>query len=160
MEGDTLTYRQLLKGDERKVTELIEEVFDEFIAPDYEEGGIEEFRKHIVPHDILGRHMRGESCVLLAEEEGRLVGMIDLRDGSHIRLFFVRKEQQGRGIGRKLFDLAVDRCRKLNPELTVITVNSSPYAIPIYESLGFAAARPEQVRNGIRHTPMIWRIHT
>jgi GNAT superfamily N-acetyltransferase len=157
MNGDHLAYRQLLKGDEQRVSELIEAVFDEFIAPDYESGGIEEFRKHIVPHDILGRHMRGDSFVLVVEEAGEMVGVIDVRDGSHIRLFFVRKERQGRGIGRKLFELAVDRCRQEDHELTAITVNSSPYAVPIYESLGFVVSHPEQVKNGIRHTPMTCR---
>ncbi len=158
MNGDKFAYRQLLKGDEQRVSELIAEVFDEFIAPDYEAGGVEEFRRHIVPDDILGRHMRGESFVLLAEEAGELVGVIDIRDGSHIRLFFVRKERQGMGIGRKLFELAVDRCRHEDPGLTAISVNSSPYAIPIYESLGFIASQPEQIKNGIRHTPMTCRL--
>jgi GNAT superfamily N-acetyltransferase len=103
--------------------------------------------------------MRGESFVLVAEEAGEPVGVIDVRDGCHIRLFFVRRDYQGRGIGRSLFEMAVNRCRQADPELTEITVNSSPYAVPIYESLGFYMALPEQVKNGIRHTPMTCRFN-
>lgn len=158
MDGDTPFYRQLMKGDERRVSELIEDVFDEFIAPDYEAEGVEEFKKHIVPEVILRRHMRGDSLVLVAEEAGEFAGVVDVRDGNHIRLFFVRKDRQGRGIGRKLLELAVERCLLQNPELDSISVNSSPHAVPIYESLGFVVTLPEQVKNGIRHTPMIRRI--
>ena len=155
MHGKTPAYRQLLRGDEERVSRMIEGVFDEFIAPDYEAEGIEEFKRHIVPEVILERHMRGDSFVLVAEEGDEPVGVIDVRDGNHIRLFFVREDRQGRGIGRKLFELALERCLREKRGLDSITVNSSPYAVPIYESLGFSANGPERVKNGIRHTPMI-----
>jgi GNAT superfamily N-acetyltransferase len=98
--------------------------------------------------------MAGESLVLVAIGSGEIIGVIDVRDGSHIRLFFIRKEYQGKGIGRRLFELAFEKCRWKKPGLTAITVNSSPYAVPIYKSLGFVVTQPEQVKNGILHTPM------
>jgi len=155
---EPITFREMAAGDEMAVSTLIEDVFDEFIAPDYGPGGVEEFKRHIVPEDLLQRHVRGDSHIIVAEEDGELVGVIDVRDGCHIRLFFVRKDHQGGGIGRKLFDLSRQRCRQEDPALEEITVNASPYAIPIYESLGFFVAQPERFRNGIRHTPMSYRI--
>ncbi|MBN2025841.1 MAG: GNAT family N-acetyltransferase [Actinobacteria bacterium] len=152
------TFREMAAGDEGAASALIEDVFDEFIAPDYGPGGVEEFKKHILPEDLLQRQLNGDSFIILAEEDGEVVGVIDVRDGCHIRLFFVRKDRQGRGIGRGLFSLALERCTGDNPELEEITVNSSPYAIPIYESMGFFATRPELVRNGIRHIPMAYRV--
>jgi GNAT superfamily N-acetyltransferase len=152
------TFREMAAGDEKGVSVLIEDVFDEFLAPDYEPGGVEEFKKHIVPEDLLRRHVNGDSFLIVAEEDGEVVGVIDVRDGCHIRLFFVRKDYHGRGIGRRLFDLSLERCRRDDPQLAEITVNSPPFAIPIYESLGFVIAQPELVRNGIRHTPMAYRV--
>ncbi|RJP35378.1 MAG: GNAT family N-acetyltransferase [Actinobacteria bacterium] len=152
-----IAFREMAAGDEQGVSALIEEVFNEFIAPDYAPGGIEEFKKHIVPEDLLRRHERGDSFILLAEEDGELVGVIDVRDGSHIRLFFVRKDHHGKGVGRNLFDLSLERCRRDDPALEEITVNSSPYAIHIYENLGFTVAGPERTRNGMRHIPMAYR---
>ncbi len=35
-----------------------------------------------------------------------------------------------------------------------ITVNASPYAVPVYEKLGFQAVDDEQLTDGIRYTPM------
>jgi len=35
-----------------------------------------------------------------------------------------------------------------------MTVNSSPYAVPIYHKLGFKDTGSEQVVNGLRFTPM------
>lgn len=155
---ERIAFREMAAGDERAVSALIEEVFDEFIAPDYGPGGVEEFKRHILPEDLLHRQLGGDSFIILAEEDGEVVGVIDVRDGCHIRLFFVRKDRQGRGIGRGLFDLSLLRCREEDPSLEEITVNSSPYAIPIYESLGFFVSRPERTRNGIRHTPMSYRV--
>jgi GNAT superfamily N-acetyltransferase len=151
---DAISYRQLLKGDEEGVSRLVEEVFDEFIAPDYDGEGIVEFKRNILAEDLLRRHLSGESFIMIAEEGGEPVGVIDIRDGSHIRLFFVRRDYQGKGVGGRLLQLAVERLRWENPGLDAVTVNSSPYAIPIYQRMGFEATQPEQVKNGIRHTPM------
>lgn len=35
-----------------------------------------------------------------------------------------------------------------------VTVNSSAYAVPVYQHLGFVVMRPEQCVSGIRFTPM------
>ena len=155
---DHVTFREMSQGDEEAVSALVEEVFDEFVAPDYARGGVEEFKSFILPEKLLQRLVDEDSLIIVAEEEGELVGVIDVRDGSHIRLLFVRKDHHGRGIGGRLFSLARERCASDNPGLEEITVNSSPYAIPIYESMGFFVTNPELVRNGIRHTPMAYRI--
>jgi len=43
------------------------------------------------------------------------------------------------------------------PDLTKVTVNSSPNAIGAYKKLGFNAVGPEQIEHGIRFIPM--RLH-
>ena len=50
--------------------------------------------------------------------------------------------------------MALAICRREKPDLVAITVNSSPYAVPIYERLGFRQTKPEQVVDGIRIVPM------
>ena len=68
---------------------------------------------------------------------------------SHIALFFVEPCFQRQGVGRALFLAANDACL-----LDEMTVNSSPYAIEIYKKLGFHAFSEEQLKDGIRFTPM------
>ena len=40
----------------------------------------------------------------------------------------------------------------------VMTVNSSPFAVEIYQKLGFHALSGEQLADGIRFTPMKYTI--
>ena len=67
-----------------------------------------------------------------------------------LELFFVDSAHQRQGIGRRLFELAMKDC----PD-EIMTVNAAPFAIPIYEKLGFNVNDAEQIVNGIRFTPMI-----
>ena len=73
-------------------------------------------------------------------------------EGAHIALFFVKGEYHGRGIGNQLFKTVLQMCPAGS-----MTVNSSPYAVPIYHHLGFHDMDKEQAVNGLRFTPMEWR---
>ena len=112
------------------------------------EEGIAEFYKSIHDEGYLSKlRMYG------AFMENRLVGVIATRsEGAHIALFFVKGEYHGRGIGRKLFKTVLQMCPAGS-----MTVNSSPYAVPIYHHLGFHDMDKEQAVNGLRFTPMEWR---
>jgi predicted GNAT family N-acyltransferase len=46
-----------------------------------------------------------------------------------------------------------------NPAVEVLTVNSSPFAVDIYKSLGFRNAAAMQVKSGIRYYPMEYRVN-
>ena len=117
-------------------------------APDYSEEGIAEFYKSIHDEGYLSKlRMYG------AFMENRLVGVIATRsEGAHIALFFVKGEYHGRGIGSQLFKTVLQMCPAGS-----MTVNSSPYAVPIYHHLGFHDMDKEQAVNGLRFTPMEWR---
>ena len=41
-----------------------------------------------------------------------------------------------------------------NSSSKTITVNSSPYAVPVYHKLGFVDTDTEQLSDGMRYTPM------
>jgi GNAT superfamily N-acetyltransferase len=151
-------FRRFTENDEVAVYELIGGVFEEFIAREYTEEGVSEFRKYIVPEAILQRYRADFSFAFLALDGEEILGFIEVRDQSHIMLFFVREDYHQRGIGRALFSQARDECLKINPGLAALTVNSSPYAVPIYERLGFVRTGAERMKNGIRHTPMIYNM--
>jgi GNAT superfamily N-acetyltransferase len=152
-----ITYREIHQGEEENVCKLIIECFDEFVAPGYSEDGIIEFSKYVTPKSTLNRLSKNH-FMLLALDGNLIVGVIEVRNNNHISLFFVRKEYQNQGIGKKLHELAIGECKTLNPNVNVIDVNSSPYAVPIYEKLGFAKVSNEQIVNGMRFTPMTIKI--
>ena len=136
--------RRLRPAELEQGLELVWSVFLQFEAPEYGETGTAAFRAFLRDPEQIGRLK-----VWGAWMAGELAGMIALLD-SHIALFFVRAQYQGRGIGKALFRWVSSAAA--GP----LTVNSSPYAEKIYQRLGFLPTGPEQVRDGIRYTPMEW----
>ncbi|MDO5517725.1 MAG: GNAT family N-acetyltransferase, partial [Clostridium sp.] len=141
---------ELVEGDMPKALELVLEVFMAYEAPVYLEEGVEMFTKCVKDPEWIGRlKFYG------AYKDDEIVGVIATRNnGNHIALFFVKGEYHKQGIGRRLFETVVKNC---NGE--ALTVNSSPYAVGIYEHLGFEKVEEEQVTDGIRYTPMVFRIN-
>ncbi|MBQ7595828.1 MAG: GNAT family N-acetyltransferase [Clostridia bacterium] len=135
-----------LKADEIETAlALVWKVFLEFEAPDYSESGVDEFYKSIHDKNYLAQlRLYG---AFVADE---LIGVIASRsEGAHIALFFVDEKYQKKGAGRMLFNALLSDCKS-----EMITVNSSPYAVPIYKKLGFCVTDAEQSVNGLRFTPM------
>lgn len=123
---------------------LVERVFLQFEAPDYAPEGIATFRAFLHdPEAVAALTFYG------ATVEEQLVGILATRGSSHIALFFVEPCFQRQGIGRALFLAAKKVCNT-----DVMTVNSSPYAVEIYRRLGFLPISGEQMKDGIRFTPM------
>ena len=52
---------------------------------------------------------------------------------------FYPKEYQRKGIARAIFNYLLKDLLKENPLLKEITLNSSPYGLPFYLSIGFVA---------------------
>ena len=75
-------------------------------------------------------------------------------DPAHISMQcdYVDAAYHHRGIGRKMFEaMRQDYARQ------EFTVNSSPCAVEVYRHLGFEPTDTEQVTDGLRYTPMIYR---
>jgi len=126
-------------------------VFEEFEAPDYSEQGVSEFYNSIHDPQFLSRLRVYDAC-----EGDRILGMIATRSGgNHIALFFVSGKYHRQGIGKALFARV---CRDNTSGR--ITVNSSPFAVPVYHRLGFKDMDTEQVTNGLRYTPMTYKLPT
>ncbi|MBR2087690.1 MAG: GNAT family N-acetyltransferase [Oscillospiraceae bacterium] len=146
---ETIRYpiRRLTAEEIPAAVDLIWEVFLQFEAPEYPEEGVRTFRALLDDQEKLAK-LRFYG----AFDKDELVGTICMRAPQHIGGFFVKAYHQRRGIGRALF-----ACMKKDYETQEFTVNSSPYAVQIYERLGFTAEKPEQMEDGIRYTPMRYR---
>ena len=108
--------------------------------------GINEFYRSIHDHQFLN-----SLKIYGAFNNNDIVGTIaTCNNGNHIALFFVSEKFQRQGIGKALFTQA---CH--DNSIDKITVNSSPFAVPIYHQLGFTDLDEEQVVNGLRFTPMV-----
>jgi GNAT superfamily N-acetyltransferase len=146
--GCDVEFRDMAPGEEQAVLDLVMRGFDELVRPDFSDEGASEFTRAATSFVIdrpAGHH------ITVAESTGELVGMVDVRDRSHVCLFFVDADYRGRGVGRELLAAA------LGADSSSVTVNSSPWAVPVYERLGFVSTGPEIERNGIRAVPMVGR---
>lgn len=132
---------------------LVRRVFDRFEALEYSSQGVDEFYRFADPESM--RLRAGNHFCLVAETDGKLVGMIEIRTCNHIALLFVDADYHRRGLATALFARALDECRERAGNLKEFSVNSSPYAIPFYRAVGFRETAPEQIVNGLRFTPMV-----
>ncbi|HNV35036.1 MAG TPA: GNAT family N-acetyltransferase [Bacillota bacterium] len=139
--------RMLGKDDIPKALDLAWQVFMEFEAPDYSKEGIRAFRSFLDCEAAI-KALTFYGCYV----DDELAGMLAMRGDSHICMLFVTGSFHKRGIGRALFDHALE-----NSSAAEITVHSSPYAEGFYGRLGFAKTDVEQVRDGIRFIPMSLR---
>lgn len=87
---------------------------------------------------------------LVAESAGEVCGVIVIRDGNHLYHLFVSEKYHGRGIARSLWN----RARQMSVEASY-TVNSSLFAIPFYERLGFEVNGLVQRKDGVSFQPML-----
>ena len=141
--------RKLQINETETALELAWKVFLKYEAPEYHKDGVIEFYRSIHDEKYLS-----ELCLYGAFISEKLVGVIATRrEGTHIALFFVDDKYHKNGIGRSLFQMALSKCPSHR-----MTVNSSPYAVPIYHKLGFADIDIEQVVNGLRFTPMEYKL--
>ncbi|MDD6991684.1 MAG: GNAT family N-acetyltransferase [Oscillospiraceae bacterium] len=143
---------ELLKPGDCRIEEslsLAAWVFDEIEAPMYPPEGREHFMSFVNGKDIRDRIASGDFKVYICSEQCSIVGMMAIRDGSHISLAFVDDEHRGTGVGKELFDhIAAD-----HPD-TVFTVHAAPLAEGFYSRIGFVPTDMQRLEDGIMYIPM------
>lgn len=150
---NNIVYRKMVEEDIDNVYEVIKDTFFEFIAQDYSREGIDEFMKYASKENLLERFKRGNISIV-SEDNNRIMGLIEMRDLTHISLYFVDKNYKGKGIGKNLYKKAMESIKKIKNDIKEVTVNSSPYAVEVYEKLGFEKVKEQMEVNGIKFIPM------
>ena len=145
-------FRLIRTGEEDFAYELILRVFYRDVAAAYSREGVETFLNMLSPSFLEADST--DSSTIVAEHNGRIIGVLTITDLSHISLLFVDSEFQGHGIGRSLLQAGTGVCKKNSPDLKVITVNSSPNSLSFYKIVGFGATGEEVNENGMLSTPM------
>ena len=138
----------IIKIDETQIVDAIDLIWTTFLqfdAPDYSEEGIQSFKDCIESKEIIS------TLEFWGAYDGpKLKGVIATNENrKHICCFFVKAEYHRQGIGRKLWEHLLK-----NSQNEIITVHSSPYAVPVYHKLGFVDTDTEQLSDGMRYTPM------
>lgn len=127
--------------------------FLRFEADCYTAEGVRNFEDFITDTTLHNMFIMGVYQMFVALDDKKIVGMITLRNASHISLLFVDEEYHRRGIGSALIAYLQ---KYLLSEMGVekVTVNAAPYGVDFYHKLGFKDIRPEEAKDGIKYTPM------
>lgn len=131
--------------------------FLEFEGDDYSPEGVRSFEDFITNSGLKRMFIMGTYQVMAAFSDGRMVGIISLRNETHISLLFVDGHYHRRGIGRALI-FALAEYVKTEIGKKRLTVNASPYGVGFYHRLGFQDLGPERQQDGIIFTPMFLNI--
>ncbi|MEF2920066.1 MAG: GNAT family N-acetyltransferase [Acutalibacteraceae bacterium] len=153
---EDIIIRKNASNEVESAMRLAFEVFMKFEAPDYQSSGVDTFKRDIVENPEFLEKARQGVCPIYGAFNGEeIVALMGMRsDRKHINLAFTKKEYQRRGIARNIFYYLLNDVLSDNPSLEALTLNSSPYGIPFYLSIGFISLSEEQEIDGIRFTPM------
>jgi GNAT superfamily N-acetyltransferase len=135
--------RFMEEGEEEEVCSLARRVFDQFVAGDFPPEGVREFYSFADAIAMRERVRKG-GTVLVAVEGTSVLGMLEIRDATHIAELFV--EERGRGLGSHLVERARQLCLARSDGPVTMTVHSSLYAVPVYKKLGFETLKQAPIR--------------
>jgi len=147
--------KEVGKKDMKQALDLVNKVFSEFVAVDYSEQGNKTFEDYLKTKydETLSDIETGHKKLWAYYQNDEIIGVIATRDISHIALMFVDKRHHRQGIARQLFNTVLAEIKD-NTNITKMTVNSSPYAVKVYERLGFVKTDEQQEKDGIIYIPM------
>lgn len=150
---DSFQIRSAYRDEWQDAMALAWKTFLRFEADIYSPEGVRNFQNFITDSTLYRMFVMGAYQMFVALDRNKIVGMITLRNSTHISLLFVDEAYHRRGIGRALMKYLTEY---LLSEVGVshVTVNSSPYGVEFYHRLGFKDVRPEEKRDGIIYTPM------
>ena len=151
--NDNILIRTLNENEWEEAMNLAWDTFILYEAPEYSKEGITSFRNFVRDPILKTLFIEGKYNVLAAFNNNIIVGIIGVRNETHISLLFVDSEYHKKGIARRLVEKTFERTYEKYGKREM-TVNSSPYAVGFYHKMGFVDTDIEQTTDGIRYTPM------
>lgn len=143
---------RILRGHEvSQAVHLIRDVFFKDIANTYSnQQGVDAFLATFDKNSILSM-MKEQHLLMIGAFDNNLVGVIGIRDLSHIQCLFIDKAYQHQGIGT----LLLEQAKKLM--YGPVSVNADPQVVAFYQKNGFQVVKDLQVAYGIPFVSMIYQ---
>jgi predicted N-acetyltransferase YhbS len=142
--------------DVEEISLLVTESARKFITPHYSATGASVLLEGLMEEETRKR-MESGFRYIVAVQNDRIVGVGAMKDNTHLYHLFVAETHHGQGIARELWKTLRDEAiARGNPGR--ITVNSSRFAVPIYERFGFIRDGGITEKNEVTCQPMVWQI--
>lgn len=138
--------------DARAISDLIRPLAERYIAYESSSEGAVNLLASLEA-EAIERYLTSGYEYHVAEEDGVLVGVVGVRDNSHLYHLFVADDFRGRGLARQLWQVSRNACRQAG-NIGEFTVNSSQFAVGMYRKFGFVETGPPETKSGVTSTPM------
>lgn len=140
--------RQLTEADLPHVSALCLDAFMLAVAPSLSAQGVETFVR-VASVEAFAERRQGDNLMLVSEADGRITGLVELKQGRHMAMLFVAPNWQRRGIGRRLISAALERA-----SAEIVTVSASLSSVAAYQRYGFVLAGDVSESAGLVYQPM------
>ncbi len=127
------------KGQAKKVSKLITDSFNEFVAPTFSKKAREQWLLRVTPEKLTKKSKSKKRDIYVAFYNNRIIGIIQGRKNYKIISLFVDKKFHKKKIGETLVDKIESIFRKRR--VKIIKVWSSIYAVKFYEKMGYKKTR-------------------
>jgi GNAT superfamily N-acetyltransferase len=144
--------RPLDDTDIPAVARLLRVLAQEFIVHESSPEGAATFLRENDVEAIRANVARG-MVYHVAHAGDELAGFIAMRERSHLYHMFVDRRWHRQGLAHRLWEVAQAAALEGGP-LAAFTVNSSNFAVPVYEAFGFVRTAPMQCMKGLYFNPM------
>ncbi|MCR5256290.1 MAG: GNAT family N-acetyltransferase [Acetatifactor sp.] len=136
-----------------RAMDMVWKTFLKFEGGDYTEEGVKNFFDFITDESLEKAFMDGRYKMVVAEADGRIVGVGTVRNRNLLSLLFVDEDYHHMKIGTSILEVLWDYITSVEGEYSMI-VNAAPYAVDFYKKMGFRQVAPEKAFAGIRVTAM------
>ncbi len=141
-----MKFRKAIKKDVDKIVEMIA---DDKLGKTREDFRIPLPTEYLVAFENINSDQNQE-LIVVEDENSEIIGTLQLsfiqyltyRGGirAQIEAVRIRKDKRGLGIGKAMFEWAINRAKERNAHLLQLTTDKKrPKAIKFYEDLGFKA---------------------
>jgi GNAT superfamily N-acetyltransferase len=150
--------REATVDDADEISAIVYALSEKYIASEFSTEGRETLLKSMTPVEIK-KYIESGYRYHVAEIDGQIVGVVGIRENWHVYHLFVVEAHHRKGIARQLWKVALETCR-LAGNWEEFTVNSSRYAKPLYERLGFVAQSGLEEKKGVISIPMKLKVNS
>lgn len=130
------------------ISALCMAAFSDAVAPSLSAQGVATFTQ-VATADAFAERLQGDNHILVAERDGDIVGVIELKEGRHLAMLFVDPACQGQGIGHALLQAVLPQLRT-----PAMSVRASLNAVPAYQRYGFVIDGEVGEFNGLVYQPL------
>jgi len=133
-----LSFRPAGPEDARETSTLVRTSFRVVASRDWAPEAVARFL-HETSEEEVRRRLQTATFSMLATAGATACGFILMPIPSTIGMLFVHPSWLRRGIGRALVSASRMHVESMHRDVSAIELNSSPYALPFYRTLGFVA---------------------